>query len=128
MILFFDKNFGTSVPKALKTLKPPFGIEYFQDHYELEIDDDKWLPEIGKKRWTVIGHDKFNKFDSELYAIKNYSVGCFYLWGGMAKKWDKMKLFFKAIDRIIQADTSTPRPFVYAVKKNGGLKRIKLPK
>jgi len=127
MILFFDKNFGTSVPKALRILKPPFGVEYFQEHYELATEDDRWLPVAGKNKWTVIGHDKFVKNESELYAIKNYSVGCFYLWGGNAPKWLKFKLLVKAIDRIIQAEASTPRPFVYAVKKNGNLKRIKLP-
>ncbi len=128
MILFFDKNFGTSTPKALRTLKPPFDVEFFQEHFELDIEDDKWLPIAGKEKWTVIGHDKFKRNESELYAIQNYEVGCFYLWGGNAPKWIKFKLLFKAIDRIIQADASTPRPFMYAVKKNGTLKRIKLPK
>jgi hypothetical protein len=128
MILFFDKNFGTSVPKALSELKPPFEVDYFQKHFELEIPDDKWLPVAGEKHWTVIGHDNFTKNESELYAINKYSVGCFYLWGAKAPKWVKVKLLFKAIDKIIDAENHTRRPFVFAVKKNGNLKQIKLPK
>jgi len=115
-------------PKALRLLKPPFKVEYFQKHFELEEEDDKWLPIIGRNKWMVIGHDKFDKNESELYAIRKYRTGCFYLWGAKAPKWDKIKLFFRAFERISEVATSTPRPFIFAVKKNGNLKRIKLPK
>lgn len=129
MILFFDKNFGTSVPKALALLKPPFQIEYHQKHFAQDLEDDKWLPVVGMNNWIVIGHDKsYPENQSELDAIKRYNIGCFCLWGAQSRKWEKAKVFFKAYQQIAETGASTPRPFVYSVKKNGNLKRIKLPK
>lgn len=128
MILFFDRNTGTSVPKALELLRPPFQVEYHQKYYQADMADDLWMPEVGEKGWTIIGHDRnLHQNESELAAIQKYKLGCFYLWGANAKKWDKMKLFLKAYEQIAVMSVNTQRPFVYSVKKNGGLKRIKLP-
>lgn len=128
MILFFDKNTGTSVPKALAKLKPPFQVEYHQKYFAMDCPDDIWLPDVGTKNWTVVGHDRnFHENQSELDAIKKYKIGCFYLWGANASKWEKARLLFKAFDQIVAMDKSTNRPFVFSVKKNGHLKRVKLP-
>ena len=128
IILFFDKNTGTGIPKALRELKPPFKVEYHERHFKKDEDDDRWLPVVGAKKWIVIGHDrKFHENQNELDAIKKYKIGCFYLWGAEATKWEKVKLFFKACDNIMLTAMSTKRPFIYSVKKNGNLKRVKLP-
>lgn len=128
MILFFDKNTGTSVPKALAILKPPFKVEYHQLYFNMDCPDDEWLPKVGVKNWTVIGHDrKYHENKSELDAIKKYKIGCFYLWGGNATRWEKMTLFFKSYKQIAVANNSTRKPFIFSVKKNGNLKRVKLP-
>lgn len=127
MILFFDKNIGIEIPTALQKLKPPFKVEYHAKHFPMDEDDDKWLPVVGRKSWTVIGHDrKFHKNESELAAIKRYKIGCFYLWGAEETKWEKVKVFFRACENIIMLETSTKRPFIFSVKKNGNPKRIKL--
>jgi hypothetical protein len=128
MILFFDKNTGTAMPKALEMMKPPFEVEYHQKYFAMDAPDDQWLPVVGMKQWTVIGHDKsFIDNQSELEAIKKYEIGCFFLWGANITKWEKLRIFFKAFDRIIAAESSTKKPFVYLIKKNGGLKAKKLP-
>lgn len=129
MILFFDKNIGTSIPKGLAMMKPPFQVEYHQKYFAMNLEDDKWLPIVGTKQWTVIGHDKsFIDNQSELDAIKKYKIGCFCLWGANITKWEKLRIFFKSYDHIAAAEASTNRPFVYLIKKNGGLKAKKLPK
>lgn len=127
MILFFDKNTGTSIPETLRKLKPPFQVEYHQEHFALNEDDDKWLPIVGANKWLVIGHDHFDKNESEKAAVKKYKVGYFRMWGGNATKWQKMKIFFKACDKIMEVGASTRRPFLFKIKKNGHLKRVKLP-
>ena len=128
MILFFDKNTGTSLPKALTMVKPPFQVEWHEKYFKMDEPDDSWLPDVGKKNWTVIGHDRnFHENQSELDAIKKYKIGCFYLWGAEATKWEKMRVFLRAFDQIAAMDKSTPRPFIFSVKKRGNLKRIKLP-
>lgn len=128
MILFFDKNIGTSIPLALEKLKPPFQVEFHQKYFAMDEQDDVWLPEVGKKNWTVIGHDrKFHEKESELDALKKYKIGCFCLWGAEVSKWDKVKLFFRAYEKIALMESGTPKPFIFSIKKNGNLKRIKLP-
>jgi hypothetical protein len=128
MILFFDKNIGTALPKALEMLKPPFQVEYHQKYFPMNEPDDKWLPVVGSKKWTVIGHDrKFHENQNELEAIKKYQIGGFYLWGAEELKWEKAKVFFKALEQINTLEKSSPRPFVFSIKKNGHAKRVKLP-
>jgi len=127
MILFFDRSMGTSIPKALALLKPPVEVVYHEQRFRPDEEDDQWLPEVGSWGWVVIGHDyKYHRMPNELAALKQYQVGCFYLWGAEAKKWDTMRLFARAFDRIVDAAEITPRPFVYRVEKGGRLIPVQL--
>lgn len=128
MILFFDRSMGTIIPKVLVLLKFPVRVEYHEKHFKSDLKDDKWLPIVGNRQWTVIGHDrKYHTMPNELVAIKQYNIGCFYLWGAEATRWEKMKVFASAFDRIVEADSNTPRPFIYDVDKMGKLKPIPIP-
>jgi len=143
LTFYFDRNIGTRFPDALERLrlrvvchttkKSKLGVtgpgcedQLFKD----EETDDVWLAEVGTRGWTVFSHDKkFHKtgYESEVSAIKQFNVGCFYLWGGNATPLDKARCFFRAYDRIVKAAEMTPRPFIYDVQKSGHLKRIPIP-
>lgn len=141
--LYFDKNIGTKLPGVLEQLdldvawhmmkQAKLGITgpaHNDPLFTQEAADDEWLADVGKRGWIVFSHDrKFHKFgfESELSAIKQYDVGCFYLWGANAKKYEKAQCFFRAYDRIIEAIENTPRPFIFDVQKNGRLKKVKIP-
>jgi hypothetical protein len=130
MILFFDRSIGITVPQLLQTksLKFPFQVHYHQQHFDMNEQDDVWLNQIGQWGWTVVGHDsKYHKKPSELSAIKQYKIGCFYLWGSEAVRWEKLRCFARAYDRIIQAEVNTPKPFIYRVTRLGALHAIKIP-
>jgi hypothetical protein len=130
MILFFDRSVGKVVPEVLqwKSLKFPYQVRYHQQHFTSDEQDDIWLGQVGQWGWTVIGHDSsYHKKPSELSAIKQYKVGCFYLWGSEAKRWEKLRCFARAYDRIIQAEANTPKPFIYRVTKLGALHPIQIP-
>lgn len=121
MTFFFDRDVGVALPKALLTLHVP--VCYHQQHFPMDCDDDVWLPIIGHNGWTLVGHDKqHHLMPNELYAIKQYNVGCFYLWGANATRWEKMRCFARAYDRIVKAIATTPRPFIYLVTPNGLLR------
>ena len=47
MILFFDRNVGTVVPKALKALNLPIPVEYHDDLFPINTPDDQWLAQVG---------------------------------------------------------------------------------
>ena len=83
------------------------------------------MPTVGRAGWTVIGHDKkFHEIHVELQAIQHHRLAVFYLWGANAKKWDKMRLFAKAYDKIVAVIQGERPPFIYRVYKTGALKKI----
>jgi hypothetical protein len=131
MILFFDRDLGISLPEALIRLKFDkqfHELHYHQQHFEMSEDDDVWLPQVGQWGWTVIGHDsQHHTKESELSAIKQYKIGCFYLWGSEAKRWQKMQCFARAYEKIVNAEKNTTKPFIYKVNKMGTLRQITIP-
>ena len=91
--LFFDRDVGITLPKALDLLRLPTHVEYHQKHFAIDARDDDWMPTVGGWGWTLIGHDsRHHQEDSEVAAIKQHRIGCFYLWGAEALRWEKMRL------------------------------------
>ena len=124
-ILFFDRSVGTTIPRTLRRLKVPVGIEWHQANFTRDVTDDEWLPEVGAKGWTVIGFDwSYHRNQAELAAIQQYSMGVFYLWGVASQTWERTFCFARAYDRIVQAIHSTPRPFIYRVRRSGHLQKV----
>ena len=130
MILFFDRSVGVSIPKLLgrDEVRFPLQVEYHQVHFTMDEDDDVWLPQVGQWGWTVVGHDySYHTKPNELSAIKQYRVGCFYLWGSEAKRWQKLRCLARAYDRIVKAEATTRKPFIYRVTQTGLLKAVDIP-
>lgn len=131
MILFWDRNLGKAIPRALQLVQPR-GIEifYYAEQYPgtdnlKEVGDDSWLAPIGDLEWVVITQDhEYHNKPAELAAIKQHNVGCFYLWGRHAPKWRTVQCFARAYDRIINAVESTLKPFIFSVDEPGRLHRI----
>ena len=131
MILFFDRDLGTCLPLALIQLhfdRQFHEMHYHQQHFAIEEEDDVWLPKVGQWGWTVIGHDsRHHRKAPEISAIKQYGIGCFYLWGSEAKRWEKMQCFARAYERIVEAEKITPKPFIFRVGKIGTLQQVPIP-
>jgi hypothetical protein len=128
VILFFDRNVGVTVPKVLQQLRLPVEITFHQEHFPSNSPDDAWLAQVGAWDWIVLTQDyKFHLLPNELRALKEYNIGCFYLWGSTATRWDLMRSFARCYDRLIDRATNTPRPFIYKVSKAGTLTVVKLP-
>ena len=127
-VLFFDRDVGAAVPRALDILKLPTRVEYHQVHFPIDAQDDTWMPEVGTLGWTLVGHDTRHHLEkSELAAIKQYNMGCFYLWGAEALRWEKMRCFLRSYERILDAADSTRRPFIYRVTEKGRLTAVPVP-
>ena len=125
MTLFFDRDVGVSLPRALMMLKLPTPVEYHQRYFPIDAKDDMWMPTVGSQGWTLIGHDSRHHLEpAELSAIKQYRMGCFYLWGSEAKRWQKALCFLRAYERIFSAMAHTPRPYIYRIGKTGRLSRV----
>ena len=118
LTLFFDRNIGLRVPKALRTLRPPVAIkDHQQVGFDIDAPDDEWLAIVGAKSWVVITQDrKFHKVTLELAAVQTHSVRCFYLHGGSDVMWSTFCSFITAFPRIIEIADQVPAPFIYQVK------------
>lgn len=133
MIFFWDKNIPKTIPEALLTLDLPVGTEYFLPHFPLsdkypEGGDDRWLSQVGSWGWIVISQDyRFHERENERYALKQYKIGCFYLWGAEARKWEILRCFARGYDRIVRAAGDTPRPFIYWITQTGLLRPVPIP-
>jgi hypothetical protein len=102
-------------------------VSYHQEHFARNEPDDKWMPVVARNQWILIGHDSQHHLKpAELYAITQYGLGCFYLWGGSDSRWEKMRCFARAYDRIIRAIETTARPFIYRVNRAGSLTPVQL--
>ncbi|HEY8100322.1 MAG TPA: hypothetical protein VIF82_06180 [Burkholderiaceae bacterium] len=144
LTFYFDRNAGKRLPEALKLLKLTdvktvihhhsekrhIGISSSKRNEQLfkpDEKDDKWLEFVGKNGWIVFSQDsKFHKpgYENEIFAIKQFSVGCFYLWGGSSLCEDKAFVFLKARKKIINAIRNTQKPFIYEITKSGNLIRV----
>lgn len=126
-VFFFDRDVGVALPRALLSLKLPTQVEYHQAHFSANARDDDWMADVGQNGWFVIGHDsRHHREPAELFAIKQHQMGCFYLWGAHAKRWQKMRCFLRAYERILEAGRSSPRPFVFRVSETGRLTEVPL--
>ena len=127
-VLFFDRDVGIALPEALGVLKLPTRVEHHQNHFPIDSRDDDWMPRVGSSGWILIGHDSHHHHEeSELLAIKQHEMGCFYLWGGGALRWEKMRCFLRAYENILEAAAKTPRPFIYRVTEKGRLTYVTIP-
>ena len=141
--LYFDRNVGWRLPEALRllgldvvhhnTLRSLLGLRETANLKTLFTNnekDDVWLEFVGKRNWLVFTQDrKFHRagFENELSAIKQFNVGCFYIWGAEANKWQKMVALCKGLDAMIAAAATTPKPFIYDVQSTGRLIKVLIP-
>lgn len=128
MTLFFDRDVGIRLPRALLELKLPTPVEYHQRYFDIASLDDAWMPQVGGWGWIVVGHDSRHHSEAaELSAVKQYEMACFYLWGGNARRWEKMLCFLRAFEAIMEADLITERPYIYRVSRIGRLTSVPIP-
>lgn len=127
-VLFFDRDVGTALPRALNVLRLPTPVEFHQDHFPGDSQDDVWMPIVGSRGWILIGHDRMHhRRDPERSAIRDYSMGCFYIWGSQARRWEKMRCFLNAYERVLEAIDATPKPFIYRINPSSRLESVAIP-
>ena len=128
LTFFFDRNFGTRLPRALAWVRPPVTIEWHQkQHFAQDMPDDEWLKIVGRLGWIVFSHDrKFHSLAMETAAVRQHRVGCFYLPYANDVTWKKLSVFVRSFDRILTIAESRPTPYVYDVYVNGRIKEVAL--
>jgi hypothetical protein len=130
LTIFFDRCFGTALPKWLK--KPPFDIpfdvEYHDDPahgFHQKTQDDEWIAKVAAQNWIILSHDKrFHENSMAVAAVKQFNAACFYLDGGTYPSWYKLMLFGRRFTRVKNIVASQRRPFIYRIHHRGDVRRI----
>ena len=120
MRLFFDRNFGIRVPKALRELG--MDVAWHQQYFPAkEETDGGWLSEVGKWGWVVITHDPFTPAEKErLYGA---GVRCFVLDGANAPAWEKMRILSAAWPMMAYVMENEPPPYIWRLLPSGRWER-----
>ena len=88
----------------------------------MEAQDDYWLDWGGPWNWVVVSQDYYyNLKETALAALRQHNIGCFYLWGSEAGRWETMRVFAKAFDKMVNKADVGLRPFVFDVNRRGWL-------
>ena len=126
LTFYFDRTFGTRLPKALASMRPPARIKWHQDQgFAPEMPDDEWLSVVGPRQWVVLSQDrKFHVRENEAAAIKQHSVRCFYLPCASESRWVSLCHFVRWHVKIGEKANSEAPPFIYELKSSGHMRKV----
>lgn len=129
LVFFFDRTFGTRLPKALASLKPPVKIKWHQEQgFAMDMPDDEWMAVVGPRKWICLSQDrKWHLNDSELLAVKQHAMKCFYLPSANTDRWVTMCHIASRHEKIQELARKHNGPFVFEMKANRQFYRVKLP-
>ena len=127
LVFFFDRTFGTRLPKALASLDTPFTVKYHQSEgFRDNMPDDEWLGIIGPRKWICLSQDrKWHLVQAELLAIKQHAIKCFYL--PNVHRWTTMCQITARHETIMNLSRANAGPFVFELKGNSRFYPVKLP-
>ncbi len=111
MRLFFDRNIGKTVPRALSRLG--LDVEWHDSCFSQNTPDEEWLQKVGDKGCIVITHHRnFAQNKNELQAVIDAQVRCFVLPGSNLDRWHKAMALAYSWDKI-RSEASSPAPFIW---------------
>lgn len=129
LTFFFDRCTGSDVPKLLRQVRAPFGVEYHDEkknRFEQTLEDDNWLATVSQRKWVVVSHDKrFHQDSLALEAVRQHGGRVFYLDGGSLPKWNKLRLFVSCYKRIEHIAKNEKPPYIYRVTYSDRVIRVR---
>jgi hypothetical protein len=126
LILYFDRCLGKKVPEALARLTCPFQVRWHEgEGFRQDLEDDKWLHQVGSKKWVVISHDaKWHREPSAIEAIRQHKIKCFYLYGASSQMFFKLGALSHNWRKIRGKITSENGPFIYRISIYNRLSKV----
>lgn len=120
LTFFFDRNFGTHLPQALRLMRPPMAIRWHQDEgFRQTAPDDEWLGQV-RPDWVIPSQDrKWHQIESEKAAVKQHNLRCFYLPCASETRWYSLCLFAKIHEKLMELVHEEPAPFIFDVNRKG---------
>ena len=131
MILFFDEDMGTTIPKFLNDADRDVDVRWLRALYTDDSDprrqDVGWLEEAGRNGWLVIScNKKILSVEFERQAIVEYKVGIVFFASGQFGRIVMMRAILNKWDWLKAVDSTEPRPFVHYLYARGRTRQISL--
>src|SRR3954447_14055367 len=126
-MIFIDRSIPRGVARALQNVRDD--VLWFEDRFKHDTKDVQWLLQVGAWGWLVITRDKrIRSRRYERQEVVDAKVGMFCLTQGTdPTRWEYLKLLAKTLDEMERLFTVTPRPFIFAVDKDGHFHPAPLP-
>lgn len=109
------------VPDALRACG--VRVELKTDHFPPDTPDPVWLPEVGRRGWTILSKDKQLRHNYlELVGLLQSGAASFILTSGNYTGQEMADAFVKALPHIKRMLDKYPPPFVATVSKGGSVR------
>ena len=118
MRFFVDNNLSVNLARGMRA----FGedVDHLQDHFPEDCPDTEWLKYIGKNHYFLVTRDDaIRRNPAELSALKNYSVGAFFLGGKNRTRLELVQQLVRNWLRINDYAGNTKRPFAFRIPPSG---------
>jgi hypothetical protein len=118
-VIFIDASLPRSVADELKKVRED--VLFKHDIFLPGTDDPIWLQRVGAEGWLAITRDaRIRTRPAERAAIMENDVGCFILTHQQdLPRSEVVRIVFDYLPEMERLFSSTPRPFIYTVTKNG---------
>ena len=95
-------------------------VDHLQDHFPQDAPDTEWLEYIGQEGFFLITRDdRIRRNPLEMNALKNHSVGAFFLGGKNRGRWDLVQQLIRNWEQMVEVAKKTPKPFAFRVPPSG---------
>ena len=118
-MIFIDASLPRSVADELKKVRED--VLFKHDIFLPGTDDPIWLRRVGAEGLLAITRDaRIRTRPAERAAIMENDVGCFILTHQQdLPRSEVVRIVFDYLPEMERLFSSTPRPFIYTVTKNG---------
>ena len=118
-MIFIDASLPRSVADELKKVRED--VLFKHDIFLPGTEDPIWLRRVGTEGWLAITRDaRIRTRPAERAAIMENDVGCFILTHQQdLPRSEVVRIVFDYLPEMERLFSSTPRPFIYTVTKNG---------
>jgi predicted nuclease of predicted toxin-antitoxin system len=121
LVFFLDRSLGKEIiAGALRTAGAD--VRVHDDLFAQDARDLDWLPEVGKKGWTVLTKDSHIKHRLvEPTALLESGVRAFVLVSGNVTGPEMATIFVKALPRMTRFAAKHAPPFIAKVHRDGSI-------
>lgn len=121
-VLFLDETSHNCAPihEALGSMSIAF--ERHGAHFTSGVNDETWLPEIGKRGWAVLTCDKRIRYNElERLQIVRHRIRQFVFTSGNMSGVMMGEALRVAIPKMLRLFSSHPAPFIAYISKSGNV-------